>query len=263
MAGMIHHALQDGVATLTLNRPQKFNALGMELLTELLAALQACVADDRTRAIVLTGSGSAFSGGGDVDWFNQVLSGGALHAQSEIGRLMCEAGNPVTHALAECPVPVVAAVNGPCVGGAVGVALACDVVVAARSAYFMLPQAPRLGVVPDLGSSWVLPRLLGRGRALAMALLGERIDAERAEQWGLIWRCVDDAELAEVALSVALRLSAVPATALRDTRCLIDGAGMHTLQQQLDAEHGAQMLHVTSEFFKQACSRFAHRSHPS
>lgn len=260
MTALVQHALHEGVATLTLNRPRKFNALGLELLDQLLVALQACAADDRTRAIVLTGAGKAFSAGGDVDWFSRVLSGGAQHAQSEIERLMQESGNPLTHAIAECPVPVVAAVNGPCVGGAVGVALACDVVLAARSAYFMLPQVPKLGVVPDLGGSWVVPRLLGRSRALAMALLGERIDAERAEQWGLIWRCVDDTALGDAALTVARRLSAVPAAALRDTRWLMDSASVNSLSQQLDAERNAQRQHVTSDFFNQACSRFANRA---
>ena len=260
MAGLVRHTLRDGVATLTLDRPEALNALGPALLRDLLAALRACTADERVRAIVLTGAGAAFSAGGDIGWFGEVLSGGPDHARIEIGRGMDELGNPITRALADCPVPVVAAVNGACVGGAVGIALAADIVLAARSAYFLVPQVPQLGAVPDLGASWSLGRLLGRGRALGVALLGERISAAQAEQWGLVWRCVDDADLLAQAEGVARRLAAASPAAVRDTRRLIDAAPGTTLARQLDDERTAQCDHVAGPFFNDACARFLARS---
>lgn len=260
MITAVRREVHDGIATLTLDRAQALNALGPPLLEALLAALRACTADDRVRAIVLTGAGRAFSGGGDIGYFGDVLAGGPAHAQQEIGRGMEEVGNPITQAIADCAVPVVAAVNGPCVGAGVGIALAADVVIAARSAYFLVPQVPQLGAVPDLGATWSLPRLLGRSRALGMALLGERIDAAKAEQWGLIWRCVDDAALSEEAHAIASRLGQASAAALRDTRQLIDAASDNTLARQLHDECVAQRRHVAGAFFNNACARFLARA---
>lgn len=260
MVASVRSAMQGGVVTLTLDRPEALNALGPDLLHELVAALRASTSDDRTDAIVLTGAGRAFSAGGDIGWFGEVLAGGPAHAQAEIGRCMEDAGNLLTQAIAECPVSVIAAVNGPCVGGAVGIALAADIVLAAKSAYFLVPQVPQLGAVPDLGATWLLPRLLGRSRALGLALLGERIDAAEAEHWGLIWRCVDDADLPEQAQAIARRLGAASAAAVRDTRRLMDAASMNTLAQQLSDERAAQRRHAAGEFFNNACARFLARA---
>jgi 2-(1,2-epoxy-1,2-dihydrophenyl)acetyl-CoA isomerase len=260
MTPLVHSVLHDGVATLTLGRPQALNALGPALMAELVAALHGSASDERTRAIVLTGAGRAFSSGGDIGWFGEVLGGGPAHTQTEIGRCMEEAGNPLVQAIAECPVPMIAAVNGACVGGAVGIALAADIVLAARSAYFLVPQVPQLGAVPDLGATWMLPRLVGRSRALGMALLGERIDAAQAEQWGLVWRCVDDADLPDQAHALARRLGGASAAAVRDTRRLIDAAPAVTLAQQLGGERIAQRRHVAGEFFNDACARFLARA---
>lgn len=259
MTKPVRNTLRDGVATLTLDKPDALNAFGPALLDALAAALRASAADERTRAIVLTGAGRAFSAGGDIGWFSEVLAGGPDHAGSEIGRVMEDAGNPVTLAINECRVPVIAAVNGPCVGGAVGVALAADIVLAARSAYFLVPQVPQLGAVPDLGATWLLPRLVGRSRALGLALLGERIDAAQAEHWGLIWRCVDDADLLEQAHALARRLGEASAAAVRDTRRLIDAASTNMLTLQLSEERTAQRRHVAGEFFNNACARFLAR----
>ncbi len=260
MTVLVQRTLQDGVATLALNRPETLNGLGPDLMTAMATALHACTDDERTRAIVLTGAGRAFSAGGDIGWFGEVLAGGPAHAQGEIGRFMADTANPLTQAIAECRVPVVSAVNGACAGGAVGIALAADVVLAARSAYFLVPQVSQLGIVPDLGATWALSRLVGRSRALGMALLGERIDAAQAEQWGLIWRCVDDADLLEQAQVLARRLGGTSAAAVRDTRRLIDAAPVNTLAQQLGAERTAQLPHVAGDFFNTACARFLARA---
>ena len=260
MTALVRTALRDGVATLTLDRAEALNALSPALMLELAEALRAAVNDRQTRAIVLTGAGRAFSAGGDIGWFGEVLSGGGLHAQAEIGRYMEDVGNPLTQAIGECPVPVIAAVNGPCVGGAVGIALAADVVLAARSAYFLVPQVSQLGAVPDLGATWMLSRLLGRSRALGIALLGERIDAAKAEQWGLVWRCIADEELQAEAQALAHRVGRASAAALRDTRRLIDAAPGNTLGQQLADERAAQRQHVAGAFFNDACASFLARA---
>jgi 2-(1,2-epoxy-1,2-dihydrophenyl)acetyl-CoA isomerase len=263
MTALVQSVLCDSVVTLTLNRPDALNALAPELMTALVAALRECTADERTSAVVLTGAGRAFSAGGDISWFGKVLAGGPAQARGKVGRFMEDAGNPITQAIADCPVPVVSAVNGPCVGGAVGIALAADVVLAARSAYFLVPQVSQLGIVPDLGATWALSRLVGRSRALGMALLGERIDAARAERWGLIWRCVDDAALLEQAQALARRLGRTPAAAVSDTRKLIDAAPANTLAQQLRDERAAQLTHVGGDFFNTACERFLAHPRPN
>ncbi|MEJ8854954.1 enoyl-CoA hydratase-related protein [Variovorax robiniae] len=260
MSAHVRTTLEDGVATLTLDRPQALNALSPALIIDLASALQASAEDEATRAIVLTGAGRAFSAGGDIGWFGEVLAGGRAHARSEIAGYMESEGNPLTLAIADCRVPVVCAVNGPCVGGAVGIALAADVVIAARSSYFLVPQVPQLGAVPDLGATWMLARLLGRSRALGIALLGDRIEAAQAEQWGLIWRCFDDAALAEQAHATAHRLGSASAAAVRDTRRLIDEAPTQTLARQLDQECEAQRAHVGADYFNAACTRFLART---
>jgi len=260
MSPHVRTELKDGVATLTLDRPQALNALSPALIIDLASALRASAQDEATRAIVLTGAGRAFSAGGDIGWFGEVLAGGRAHAQDQIAGYMESEGNPLTLAIADCRVPVVCAVNGPCVGGAVGIALAADVVIAARSAYFLVPQVPQLGAVPDLGATWMLARLLGRSRALGIALLGDRIEAAQAEQWGLIWRSVDDAALAEQAQAIAQRLGNASPAAVRDTRRLIDEAPARTLARQLDHEREAQRAHVGADFFNAACTRFLART---
>lgn len=247
---------QDSVATISFDRPQALNALGPELITGAAQALRRTLADERARAIVITGVGRAFSAGGDVAWFDELQRRGPDAALEEIPRFMQTMGNPFVEMIAGARVPIVAAVNGPCVGGAVGVALAADVVIAARSAYFLLPQVPSLGVVPDLGASWAVPRVAGRARALGMALLGDRIDAEQAERWGLIWKCVDDAALLSDAAAIAARLAHAPSEAIVATRRLIDAAPGTTLADQLAQERECQRERVGSPFFREACARF-------
>lgn len=261
MTTLVLSTLQDDVATITLNQPESLNAIGPEMLEALMAALRACAAGP-ARALVLTGAGRAFSPGADVKWFGAQAAGGTAHAQSAISRFQAD-GSALTQAIAEFPLPVVAAVNGPCAGAGAAVALAADVVLAARSAYFLIPQVSQLCIVPDLGATWILPRLVGRGRALAACVLGERIDAARAEQWGLIWRCVDDADLPEQAAAAARRLASGSAAAVRDTRRLIDAAFATPLEGQLNAEVELQRSHLGADFFREACGRFLTRGKPS
>jgi 2-(1,2-epoxy-1,2-dihydrophenyl)acetyl-CoA isomerase len=164
---------------------------------------------------------------------------------------------PITRFIAESPVPVISAVNGPCAGASLAFALAADIVLCARSAYFLVPQVTQLGVVPDCGVSWVIARALGRPRALGVALLGQRISGEQAEQWGLAWQCIDDAELMTQAVAAAKRLAALPAEAVVACRRIVDEAGRVELRQTLAAEREVQRTLVRSSFFRDACARFA------
>ncbi|RQO61247.1 enoyl-CoA hydratase [Variovorax sp. KBW07] len=253
---MIKTTLQDGIATIAFDRPEALNALTRETGTLGLAALQGAIRDG-ARAVILTGNGRAFCAGADLAVAGQLVNDATPDGEEDIGLRMQETLNPLAQAISSSPVPVISAVNGACVGGGAGLALAADMVLAARSAYFQLPQVPVLGFVPDLGATWQLPRMIGRSRAFGMSLLGERITAEQAQAWGLVWKCVDDAVLMDEAMALARRLSAISPDALRAMRELFDAAPDATLPDQLEQERLVQMKLLHSPFFREACARFA------
>ncbi|KXU82928.1 hypothetical protein CI15_27790 [Paraburkholderia monticola] len=253
---MVEISWDERVAVLVMKGASPWNVIDRAMLEQLGAAFREVVAQD-ARAIVLTGAGRVFSAGGDVHLFHALAQQGEDVLSSTIGALMEELGNPITRFIAESPVPVISAVNGPCAGGALGYALAADIVLCARSAYFLVPQVTQLGVVPDFGINWVIARALGRPRALGMALLGDRISGEQAESWGLAWRCLDDTELMPQALAIAKKLAMLPTEAVIGCRRLVDGAGQVSMNQMLAAEREAQRDLVRSTFFRDACARFA------
>ncbi len=251
---------ENGVATLTLNLPAKMNPIALDLQAQLRAAL-ARVRDDTTvRAVVLTGAGKAFCVGADLG----AMSGGdaAKSLGAHTAEWMQSLSNPLINDLRTLPVPVVAAVNGPAAGAGVGLALAADVVVAARSSYFYLSFAPKLGIVPDLGCTWVLPRLVGRARAMGMSLLDERLSAEQAAQWGLIWACVDDAALAGEAARIAGRLAKLPAHAVTELRHALDASERHTLAEQLHYESERQRELIDRPSFREGVAAFLQKRPP-
>ena len=252
---LVETTTEHGICTLTFNNPERLNALTTGMLAEALDALRAAL-EGGARAIVLTGKGRAFSAGADLANFSETLERGSDVLASETGERMKKISNPFTLLLAECPVPVVSAVNGPCVGGSVGIALAADIVIAAKSAYFMITQVAALGVMPDLGATWQYPHKVGRARALGAMLLGERISAERAEAWGLIWRCVDDASLIDEAMKIARRLADTSAPAVRAARKLVDAAPRTTLEEALEAERLLQIEFLGTDDLRKAVERF-------
>jgi 2-(1,2-epoxy-1,2-dihydrophenyl)acetyl-CoA isomerase len=215
------------------------NPLTVDVQQELRALLGQIREDRNVRALVITGEGRAFSAGGDIASMRP--GAGETRSLGEVvGDGMKAVTNPLVEELRELPVPIVAAVNGACAGAGVGLALAADVVVAARSAYFLLPFFPRLGIVPDFGASTFLLRRGGYGRAMALSLLGERLSAERAEQWGLVWACFDDAALQSEALALARRLARLPAHCALEARRLFDSAALKPLAEQLAYEASRQ-----------------------
>jgi 2-(1,2-epoxy-1,2-dihydrophenyl)acetyl-CoA isomerase len=250
----------DGIATLTLNLPAKLNPIAHGLQVELRDALER-VRDDRSvRAVILTGAGKAFCVGADLSAMAPGDKDKSLGTQT--AEWMQELSNPLIETLRSLPVPVVAAVNGPAAGAGVGLALAADVTIAARSAYFYLPFLPKLGIVPDLGCTWAIPRRAGRARAMGMALLDERVGAGRAVQWGLIWACVDDEQLLEEAKGIAQRLARLPAHAVLEAREAFEASEHHTLKEQLHYESERQRELIDRPSFREGVSAFLQKRPP-
>ncbi len=228
----------EGIALLTLNRPEVLNSINMELIAEVRAALAEVKADANLRVLVMTGAGRGFCAGADL------AAQGARQEGMSVGQGVAHgmevAFNPMMRELMDLGKPVIAAVNGMTAGGGVGLALAADIVIAARSATFIQVFGPRLGLIPDLGTTWTLPRLVGRARALGLALTGDRLAAETAAEWGMIWKCVDDDALMGEAMSLAQKLAKGPTNAFAEIKKALDISEHHTFAEQLDYERETQ-----------------------
>jgi len=231
------HILLDiagGVARLTFNRPDRLNSFNTLMHAEMREALGRVAGGD-ARVLVVTGSGRGFCAGQDLG-DRAVAPGGAA---ADLGESIEKNYKPLVLALRSLQMPVIAAVNGVAAGAGANIALACDIVIAARSASFVQAFS-KLGLVPDSGGTWYLPRLVGNARALGLTLLGDKLPAEQAAQWGLIWRCVEDAELSTIVDGLATQLAAAPTRGLARTKqALYEGWG-RTLEQQLDIERDYQ-----------------------
>ena len=210
---------QGQVLLLRLNRPQALNALTSDLLGQLRAALEAAAADEQVRAVLITDAGRAFSAGQDLADPLVAPDG----SPKDIGLMLEHHYIPLALRLRSMPVPVVAAVNGVAAGAGANLALGCDLVLAAEGASF-IQAFGKIGLVPDCGGTWLLPRLVGRAKALELALLGDKLKAVDAERLGLISRVVPDAELLDAAMAVAQKLAGLPTRALVETRRALDEA---------------------------------------
>lgn len=220
------------VRTLTLNRPAALNSFTSAMHAELRDALDAAAAAHHVRAVVITGAGRGFCAGQDLN--DPGMAAGA-DGKVDIGAVIEANYKPLALRLRAMPVPVLAAVNGVAAGAGANLALGCDLVVAARSASFIQAFA-KIGLIPDCGGTWLLPRLLGRARALGLALTGDKLPAEEAVRLGLIWQCVDDAELIATSQALAQRLAAMPVKALAATRQALDAAAHMTMEDALALE---------------------------
>ncbi|MDH5859045.1 enoyl-CoA hydratase [Lampropedia aestuarii] len=250
---------QGAIAILRLNDAKRLNPLSTPLQQELLAALQTLASDTSVRCLVLTGEGRGFCVGADLSGM-QAPEGQSLGAHT--GHVMRTQSNPVIELLQSMPFPVLTSVNGPSAGAGVGLALAGDICVAAESAYFVLTFMPRLGIVPDLGITWWLERLLGRARAMGMALLGERLSAADAKHMGLIWDCVPDAQLAEHTLALAARLAALPKHAALELRAAYAHAAKQDLPAQLAYEAQRQQDLIDRPEFSEGVAAFLEKREP-
>lgn len=240
------------VAKITLNRPDSLNALNGEMVDELREAVES-LPGSGARCLLITGEGRGFSSGADL------ASGGGL--PEDAGLALEKRFNPLIEALFALDLPVVAAVNGPAAGAGCSLALAADIVIAARSAYF-LQAFVNVGLVPDAGATWLLPQLAGRARALEMMMLGERIPAEKALEWGLIARLVEDGDLAEESVALATSLAQGPTVALALIRKLARASAQLPLSEALAAERVAQRSAGETEDFKAAVLAFLQKRRP-
>lgn len=242
------------IAILTLNNPEQYNALNVEMLAALRAALSAVQADEGVRAIVLTGAGRGFCSGAQF--------GGDLFDMGEgVGSMIRETVNPLIEQMRSSPIPIVVGVNGAAAGAGVGLALAGDIVIAARSAQFVLSFA-RLGAALDAGTSAFLQRAVGIPRARALALLGEPLPAETAAQWGLIWKCVEDGAFFDTVTDTAQKLARGPAVSLGLIKEQIESGWGSSLAKLLDGEAAAQSRAFVTEDLREGAAAFVQKRPP-
>ena len=257
---LVLESQQAAVRTLVLNRPQALNSFTGAMHDELMARLQAAADDEGVRCLVLTGAGRGFCAGQD-------LSDPAVAPNLEPGATPTDIGaaieryyKPLALRVRTMPVPVIAAVNGVAAGAGANLALGCDFVLAARSASFIQAFA-KIGLVPDCGGTWLLPRLVGRANALALAMLGDKLPAEEAQRMGLIWRVVDDAALGDEVAALAHRLAAMPVRALAATREAIDASQKLDFERALDHEGSWQrQLGASHDYLEGVAAFFAKRA---
>ncbi len=242
--------IEDGVASLTLNRPDRLNSFNAAMHEEVAAALAAVESDAAIRALLITGAGRGFCAGQDLN-LGAATAGGEFDAGAAIERYY----NPLVRRLKALPKPVLAAVNGAAAGAGANLAFACDIVIAARSASF-LQAFCRIGLVPDTGGTWFLPRLAGSARALGMMLLGEPLPAATAAEWGLIWKVVEDAALMTEARALARKLAQGPTVSLGLIKQALNRSLESTLDAQLDAERDLQRVAAASADFREGVAAF-------
>jgi 2-(1,2-epoxy-1,2-dihydrophenyl)acetyl-CoA isomerase len=237
-------AVEGGVARLTLNRPARLNSFIVAMHEEVRDALAQVAADRSVRVLVLTGGGRAFCAGQDLA--DRSVAPGA--APPDLGESIERYYVPLVLALRRLPIPVLCAVNGAAAGAGANIALACDIVIAARSASF-LEAFCKLGLLPDTGGTYFLPRLLGQARATGLAMLGDKLSAEQAAAWGLIWKCVDDDQLAAETEAMARHFASAPTLGLARTKQALQASGLNTLEQQLDLERdGMRELGLSADY---------------
>jgi 2-(1,2-epoxy-1,2-dihydrophenyl)acetyl-CoA isomerase len=250
----------EGIATLTLNRPDRLNAFTTQMHEEVRAALakvKAGRAAGVLRVLVLTGAGRGFCAGQDLA--DRAVAPGA--APVDLGESVEKNYKPLVLALRNLDLPVIAAVNGVAAGAGASLALACDLVFAARSASF-IQSFSKLGVVPDTGGSWILPRLVGPARAFGLALLGEKLGAEQAEAWGLIWKCVDDEALMPTVQQVAASLAKGPTFGFAQTKKAIWASSTNDFETQLNLERDMMTVCGQSNDYREGVAAFIEKRVP-
>ena len=251
---------EGAVRILTLNRPSTLNAFNTSLLVQLRAALESAAQDKSVRALLVTGAGRGFCSGQDLN--DAMVCPGDARRPKDVGHLLDNYYVPLALRLRSMPVPVVCAVNGVAAGAGANLALGCDIVIAAESARF-IQSFTRIGLVPDCGGTWLLPRLVGRARAMQLALLGDAVSAAEAVAMGLIAQCVPDEQLADAALRIAQRLAALPTQALVETRRAVDDALTLDYEDALKIEALLQSQRGFAPDFKEGVAAFVEKREPS
>lgn len=253
----IQFSLEAGVARLVLNRADRLNSFTVQMHGEVAAALDLIEADGAVRVLLVTGAGRGFCAGQDLA--DRAVSPGG--AAVDLGQSVERYYNPLVRRLVALPFPVVCAVNGVAAGAGANLALAADIVIAAKSAKFIQSFA-HIGLIPDSGGTWILPRLIGQARALAITLTGVPVPAEQAEAWGMIWRAVPDEALVEESEKLVAGFAKAPTLGLAATKAMIRASGAHTLDEELDLQRDAMRRLGHSADYAEGVDAFLNKRSP-
>jgi len=257
MSKFISESIEQGVARITLNRPEVLNSINRPMAAELLAALQSAANNEMVRAVLMDAAGRAFCAGQDLGDAPRPEPG----ADPQLGAIVRAVYNPIVKLLRETEKPFVCAVQGVAAGAGANLALACDIVVAAKDATFVQAFS-KIGLIPDSGGTFVLPRLIGMGRALALTMLAEKVSGEQAAAMGMIYRAVDPAELQGAAMAIAAQLASLPTRGLGLTKRAFNSAFNSSLEQQLESEAELQNEAGCSADFREGVSAFLEKRKP-
>lgn len=249
--------ITDGIARLTLNRPDRLNSFTVQMHEEIAGALSQIEADKTVRVLLLSGAGRGFCAGQDLSDRAVAPGGDGV----DLGESLENRYNPLIRRLTALPIPVICAVNGVAAGAGANIAFAADIVLAAKSAKFIQAFC-NIGLVPDSGGTWILPRLAGQARAMGLALTGQPLPAEQAEQWGLIWRAIDDNRLADEAGALAAKLAAGPTKGLGAIKQAIRASWGNDLTTQLNMERDMQRALGRSADYREGVAAFTEKRAP-
>ena len=253
----IIYSSADGIARITLNRPDRLNSFTTSMHAELRDALAKVASDGTARVLLLTGAGRGFCAGQDLS--DRAVAPGS--AAVDLGESIEKNYRPLVLGLRNLPMPVLCAVNGVAAGAGANIALACDIVVAAKSASF-IQAFSKIGLVPDSGGTHFLPRLLGTARAMGLAMFGDKLSAEQAAEWGLIWKCVEDAELGTAADALLAQLAQAPTRGLAAIKRALYASWGNTLEDALDLERDLQRELGGSADYREGVDAFLNKRPP-
>jgi 2-(1,2-epoxy-1,2-dihydrophenyl)acetyl-CoA isomerase len=253
----IEFEIAQGVAVLRLNRPDSLNSFTVDMHLEVREVLTQAANDSAVRCVLLTGNGRGFCAGQDLN--DRSVSPG--DAMPDLGHSVETYYSPLIRLLSTMEKPVVCAVNGVAAGAGANIALACDIVIAGKSASF-IESFCKLGLIPDSGGTWILPRLVGMARARGLAMLGPRIKAEQAEAWGMIWQCVEDEDLMSTALELARQLATQPTRGFAFTKQALAASAANTLEQQLDLERDLMRAAGQTHDYREGVQAFLEKREP-
>lgn len=252
---LIH--IEAGIALITLNRPEQLNSFNPEMHKALRLALKQAADDESVRSVLLTGSGRGFCAGQDLNDRN--VSRGA--EMPNLGDSIEKYYNPLIQQITQMPKPVIAAVNGVAAGAGANIALACDIVLAGQSASFIQAFC-KIGLVPDSGGTWLLPRLVGVARAKGLMLLGDKLTARQAQEWGMIWQCVEDDALIDTSMAMARHLATQPTKGLSLIKQALSHSSHNDLNQQLELEKDLQTMAGRSHDYREGIQAFFDKRTP-
>jgi 2-(1,2-epoxy-1,2-dihydrophenyl)acetyl-CoA isomerase len=254
----IRYAAADGIVRVTLHRPDRLNSFTTQMHDELRDALSRTASDEGARVLLLTGAGRGFCAGQDLA--DRAVAPGEQPV--DLGASIENNYKPLVLALRNLALPVVCAVNGVAAGAGANIALACDLVVACRSASFVQAFC-KIGLVPDSGGTYFLPRLVGGARAMGLALLGDKLTAEQAAEWGLIWKCVDDDQLVSTVDALLAQLARAPTRGLAEIKRALHASDGNTLEAQLALERDAQQMLGQSDDYREGVAAFLAKRAPN